>query len=153
MPRTKYPIFKCLHRGEKGFTLIELLIVIAILGVIAAGVILNIGRFTKSGQKAAAMSELASVQTAVDAAMADNQLSAVVGGTVGPGYAPGGGTNWDINSGGTAVYVDPFLRREVKGKWTVETDGSIISGDYPSPTPVWQYSYNTTSGVGAWTEA
>ncbi len=45
MPKTKYPIFKCMHRGEKGFTLIELLVVIAILGIIAAVVVLNITGF------------------------------------------------------------------------------------------------------------
>ena len=64
MPKTKYPIFKCLHRGEKGFTLIELLIVVAILAIIAAVVIPNISRFMITGQLAAANSEVENVKTA-----------------------------------------------------------------------------------------
>ena len=64
MPKTKYPIFKCLHRGEKGFTLIELLIVVAILAIIAAVIIPNISRFMTTGQLAAANSEAENVKTA-----------------------------------------------------------------------------------------
>jgi len=62
-------------RGEKGFTLIELLIVVAILGVLAAVVIPNVGRFIGAGEEEAAETEFANIQTAVIALMVDNQLS------------------------------------------------------------------------------
>ncbi len=63
------------ERGEKGFTLIELLIVIAILGVLAAVVIPNVGRFIGRGEEEAASTELSNIQSAVTAMMVDNALS------------------------------------------------------------------------------
>ena len=62
-------------RGEKGFTLIELLIVVAILGVLAAVVIPNVGRFIGRGETEAAETERTNIQTAVVSMMVDNQLS------------------------------------------------------------------------------
>jgi len=62
-------------RGEKGFTLIELLIVVAILGVLAAVVIPNVGRFIGRGEQEAADTEMSNIQTAVVAMMVDNGLS------------------------------------------------------------------------------
>ena len=59
-------------RGEKGFTLIELLIVVAILGVLAAVVIPNVGRFIGRGEQEAKDTELANIQSAVTAMMVDN---------------------------------------------------------------------------------
>ncbi|MEK7354171.1 MAG: prepilin-type N-terminal cleavage/methylation domain-containing protein [Chloroflexota bacterium] len=67
-------------RGEKGFTLIELLIVVAILGVLAAIVIPNVGRFIGRGKTEAAATELASVQAAVFSMMVDRGLATMTGG-------------------------------------------------------------------------
>ena len=69
-------------RGEKGFTLIELLIVVAILGVLAAVVIPNVGRFIGRGESEAADTEFANIQTSVIALMTDNQLDSLPTGFV-----------------------------------------------------------------------
>ena len=61
-------------REEKGFTLIELLIVVAILGILAAVVVPNIGRFIGRGSEEAASTELQNMQLAVSTLMLDNDL-------------------------------------------------------------------------------
>ena len=65
-------------RGEKGFTLIELLIVVAILGVLAAVVIPNVGRFIGRGEEEAKETEFANIQSAVHSMMTDNELSTLI---------------------------------------------------------------------------
>ena len=65
-------------KGEKGFTLIELLIVVAILGVLAAVVIPNVGRFIGSGEEEAKDTEFSTIQSAVHAMMVDNELSELI---------------------------------------------------------------------------
>jgi len=70
------------ERGEKGFTLIELLIVVAILGVLAAVVIPNVGRFIGRGEEEAADTEFSNIQTAVISMMTDNGLSELPAGYV-----------------------------------------------------------------------
>jgi len=65
-------------RGERGFTLIELLIVVAILGVLAAVVIPNVGRFIGRGEEEAKETELASMQASVQQMMVDNEMALLI---------------------------------------------------------------------------
>jgi len=58
--------------AEKGFTLVELLVVIAILGILAVVGVLAFGGLTDSAKEATNKTELAQVQTAVDAYRAQN---------------------------------------------------------------------------------
>jgi len=64
---------KRMHKGQKGLTLIELLIVVAILGIIAAVVIPNLGAFMITGRISAANTEVENVKTASLAYYAENE--------------------------------------------------------------------------------
>jgi type IV pilus assembly protein PilA len=128
MPKTKYPIFKCLHSGEKGFTLIELLVVIAILGIIAAVVVLNVAGFFGRGKAEAANTEAHQVQTAIVAYMADSHVS-TFNDDVGPNTTSGAETYLLNPALLQAVYtaVNASLQSAVliaNSKWTGCTFGN-----------------------------
>jgi len=117
MPRTKYPIFKCLHRSQKGFTLVELLIVIAILGIIAAVVVPNIGKFTEKGYVEAANAELDAVKTACMGYYLDNDTC--------PAIAVAD------YLGGVGCVLEDYLVGITKYKYTVTASTCEVVGTTP----------------------
>ena len=119
-------------RGEKGFTLIELLIVVAILGVLAAIVIPNVGRFIGRGESEAAATELENVQSAVLSMMTDQGLerlqNPVTNNTSDMGAFPDSESVYilygfsDNASGNTVNYLATQL---TKGTYTVDALGTV----------------------------
>ncbi len=65
------------RKGQQGFTLIELLVVVTILGVLAAIVTLSLVGLTTNASVQSCNSEYKTVQAAIDAYMAANNVDTV----------------------------------------------------------------------------
>ncbi|OGN81414.1 MAG: hypothetical protein A2X23_10245 [Chloroflexi bacterium GWC2_73_18] len=66
-----------MHRDERGFTLVEMLVVVTILGILAAIVTSSLVGLTSTAKTNACAEELRTVQTAMDAMLAKNNITGV----------------------------------------------------------------------------
>ena len=117
---------KMFKRNQKGFTLIELLVVISILGILAAVVVPNVGRFLGKGETEAAKTELHNIQTAVMAMMVDKGLTAC------PVVAAGSSDMTTFPSADTKLYPDYVTMATSSFHYTVDANGTVAQTDTPA---------------------
>jgi prepilin-type N-terminal cleavage/methylation domain-containing protein len=95
-------------KGQSGFTLIELLVVVTILGVLAAIVTLSLVGLTTNAEAKACEQEYKTVQSALDAYMAYNDISVLASGEFGAPTNVMGGSGAQLqlyNPNGTPTFI------------------------------------------------
>ena len=126
-----------IHKGQGGFTLIEVLVVMTILGILAAIVSISLLGVTGSARAKAASAELVTVQSAMDAMLADQQVAATDSKGVGPiatacnGFAkttdmaafPGGGAQYSTPDTGAVAFLATHYLRQANTKYNYTCDG------------------------------
>lgn len=85
-------------RKQKGFTLIELLIVIAIIGILASVILVNLNSARLKARDARRLAEIKSIQSALEVYFAQNGQY--------PGNTDNDCSGWDVANQGDSVFIN-----------------------------------------------
>ena len=112
-------------RQEGGFTLIELLVVIGIIVALAAITIPLVTKFTGSGKEGALAAETETIQTAMNAMMADTNITTVTAKTSGSGIK-----TWTAQPPvlGNSAFLSGYLQKNTTTYYYCwEADGQVYA--------------------------
>ena len=115
--------------GEKGFTLVELLVVVAILGILSAVAVPSLSGLTARAKTNAAAAELRTIQTAMDAMIADRSLTTVTAVTT-PTNDMTSFPRTAQTTGETSLSPVYIRSATTHGYYTCEINGTVTQNSY-----------------------
>ena len=115
-----------LSKGHKGFTLVEVLIAVGVLAIATAVAVPATAKFNSSAKTKSAAAELANVQAALDAMMADKGLESVTAIVQGSATDAMGAFPSAANALNGVVASGDYLRQATTTHtYYVDADGSV----------------------------
>ncbi len=115
------------QRDQRGFTLVELLVVVTILGILAAVVTASLVGLTGTARTNACLEETQTVQTAMDAMMAKNNITGVTA----QGSATNTWTALPVGAGTEPLSPNFFRQATSKGFYTWTATGQVTQTSCP----------------------
>ena len=113
-----------LQRSESGFTLIEMLIVVGIIVALAAAIVPQVVSFSGKGEEGKKTSEKSTIQSAIDAMMAEKGITTITAVTGNTAI-----NDWTANPAGTGSATLDGYTTITSSEWfyCYATDGQITA--------------------------
>lgn len=126
---------KC--KNKKGFTLMELLVVVAIIGILAAIVLVSLNSARNKGKNAAIKAQMAQLRSAGEMYNEDNSgftgwCANAEEGRISQGAIDAGGTGYACNDTAAAWAAGIALVGTGSGSWCVDSTGASKPAALPA---------------------